>query len=52
MVPHYDSKKMVSLVAPKLIRHAVHAIISILYEKTMEYNKNSTGRFHIKTDFQ
>ena len=52
MVPPYDSKKMmVSLVAPKLIRHAMHAIISILYEKTMEYNKNSTGRFHIKTDF-
>lgn len=42
---------MVSLAVPKLIRHAVHVIISILYEKSMEYNKNSNGRFHIKNDF-
>lgn len=52
MVPPYDSKKMmVSLVAHKLIRHAVHAVISILYEKTLEYNKNSTHKFYRKDDF-
>lgn len=42
---------MVSLVAPKLIRHAVHAIISILYEKMLEYNKNSNCKFYMKYNF-